>query len=195
MILATIVVDGVSAVPAQRKKIPAGLIGAEVRLEFDRSWQGLTKTVVFQAVRDGGAVTKDVRLGEEEMVKIPWEVVERPSRMLRVGLYGTNVEGDLVIPTLWAELGRVYYAADPSGDESTDPSLPVWAQLQQQVDELKQSNGSGGVDFKTDETLTLKDGILSVNTTDSMEQDNTLPITSAGVFATVGNIEALLKTI
>lgn len=52
-----------------------------------------------------------------------------------------------------------------------------------------------GVDFETDSTLTLKDGILSVNTTNNMEQDNTLPITSAGVFATVGNIEALLKTI
>lgn len=49
--------------------------------------------------------------------------------------------------------------------------------------------------LKTDKTLTLKDGVLSVNTTDQMEQDNTLPITSAGVFATVGNIEALLKTI
>lgn len=62
--------------------------------------------------------------------------------------------------------------------------------------ELVEIPDSGGnVDFKTDETLTLKDGILSVNTTDLMEQDNTLPITSAGVFATVGNIEALLKTI
>ena len=39
------------------------------------------------------------------------------------------------------------------------------------------------------------DGVLSVETTDAAEQDNTLPITSAGVFATVGNIEALLKTI
>ena len=62
--------------------------------------------------------------------------------------------------------------------------------------ELVEIPDSGGnVDFKTDETLTLKDGILSVNTTNDMEQDNTLPITSAGVFATVGNIEALLKTI
>ena len=52
-----------------------------------------------------------------------------------------------------------------------------------------------GVNFETDHTLTLKDGILSVNTTDQMEQDNTLPITSAGVYATVGNIEVLLKTI
>lgn len=54
---------------------------------------------------------------------------------------------------------------------------------------------TGGVEFKTDETLKLENGILSVNTTDKMEQDNTLPITSAGVYATVGNIEALLKTI
>ena len=56
-------------------------------------------------------------------------------------------------------------------------------------------DSDGNVDFQVDETLSLKDGILSVNTTNDMEQDNTLPITSAGVFATVGNIEALLKTI
>lgn len=54
---------------------------------------------------------------------------------------------------------------------------------------------NAGTKFTTDETLTLKDGVLSVNTTNDMEQDNTLPITSAGVYATVGNIEALLKTI
>ena len=61
---------------------------------------------------------------------------------------------------------------------------------------LPAGQGSGGnVNFQTNETLTLKDGVLSVNTTNDMEQDNTLPITSAGVFATVGNIEALLKTI
>ena len=57
-------------------------------------------------------------------------------------------------------------------------------------------NGEGGgVNFTTDETLTLKDGILSVNTAHEMEQDNTLPITSAAVFAEVGNINALLETI
>jgi hypothetical protein len=60
---------------------------------------------------------------------------------------------------------------------------------------LKENPSSGGVNFETDTSLTLKDGVLSINTTDQMEQDNTLPITSAGVYATVGNIEALLKTI
>lgn len=36
---------------------------------------------------------------------------------------------------------------------------------------------------------------LSVDTADEVEQDNTLPVTSAAVAATVGNIEVLLGTI
>lgn len=36
---------------------------------------------------------------------------------------------------------------------------------------------------------------LSVDTADAVEKDNTLPITSAAVYTTVGNIEALLNTI
>lgn len=55
--------------------------------------------------------------------------------------------------------------------------------------------GGGGTSFTTDETLTLKDGVLSVNTADAVEADNTLPVTSAAVSATVGNIEVLLGTI
>lgn len=74
---------------------------------------------------------------------------------------------------------------------SLDPSVVAKAV----EDYLEKNPPSGGVQFEINETLTLKNGILSVNTTDQMEQDNTLPITSAGVFATVGNIEALLKTI
>ena len=68
-------------------------------------------------------------------------------------------------------------------------------QVASSIEEYLEENPIDGVKFATDSTLTLKDGVLSVNTTDQMEQDNTLPITSAGVFATVGNIEALLKTI
>lgn len=52
-----------------------------------------------------------------------------------------------------------------------------------------------GASFQTDETLSLKDGVLSVNTADAPEEDNTLPITSAAVAASVGNIETILGTI
>ena len=58
------------------------------------------------------------------------------------------------------------------------------------------SEGGSGITFTTDETLTLSDeNVLSVNRAFSVEQDNTLPITSAAVYTTVGNIGAILDTI
>ena len=39
------------------------------------------------------------------------------------------------------------------------------------------------------------DGVLNVDTTNVVEQDNTKPITSAAVYATIGNINALLSKI
>jgi hypothetical protein len=68
--------------------------------------------------------------------------------------------------------------------------------LDEYLKNLEISGGGGGTNFTTDETLTLsKDGVLSVNTADSAEQDNTLPITSAAVHTQLGNIEILLETI
>ena len=72
-------------------------------------------------------------------------------------------------------------------DEETGYVYPTY-------DGVRSKNGIPFI-AKTDESLKLEDGVLSVNRTNLMEQDNTLPITSAGVYATVGNIEALLATI
>lgn len=60
---------------------------------------------------------------------------------------------------------------------------------------LDENPVEAGVKFKPDETLKLEDGILSVNTADKVEEDNTLPVTSAAVYTEVGNINALLATI
>ena len=49
--------------------------------------------------------------------------------------------------------------------------------------------------IETDETLTMKNGVLSVNTAQSVDQDNTLPVASGAVYEVVGNINALLETI
>lgn len=59
------------------------------------------------------------------------------------------------------------------------------------------TTGSGGGDFsfELDETLFLRNGVLGVNTAHEPDPDNTLPITSAAVAQTVGNINAILKTI
>lgn len=43
--------------------------------------------------------------------------------------------------------------------------------------------------------LKVVDGALAVDTTDTVEEDNTKPITSSGVNVVVGNIDVLLQTI
>lgn len=44
-------------------------------------------------------------------------------------------------------------------------------------------------------TLKVVNGVLDVNTADAAERDNTQPITSAAVFAELGNIDALLAAL
>lgn len=207
MIVAKIQVNGAIARTLYKKVIPAGIIGAQVEFEYAEDiWKGLHKTVVFH-----GPVTKDV-VTDENIVTIPKEVAEKPRSLLIVGVYGVDAEGNLAIPTVWADLGLVRESANPSGDPTTDPSLPVWAQLHGMIGDLDDldteaknnlvaaineamTKGGGAASFETDNTLILEDGVLRVNTTDVAEKDNTQPITSAGVDTIVGNIGAILDTI
>lgn len=59
----------------------------------------------------------------------------------------------------------------------------------------KGGGGGGTCNFTTDETLSFVNNVLSVNVAHEPDPDNTLPITSAAVATTVGNIEILLQTI
>lgn len=67
--------------------------------------------------------------------------------------------------------------------------------LVEAINEAARSGGGGGMPYELGTTLKVVDGVLDVNTSDAPEQDNTQPITSAAVYSTVGNIEALLSTI
>ena len=59
------------------------------------------------------------------------------------------------------------------------------------------SGGSGGGGYTIGAGLKLdpESNVLSVDTADAVEADNTRPVTSAAVHTTVGNIDALLATI
>ena len=71
------------------------------------------------------------------------------------------------------------------------------AQIKAAVDKYLEENPvDTGIDFIPGNALELtEDGALNVITTHDAEKDNTRPITSAGVYTVVGNINALLKTI
>lgn len=182
-----------------------------VQFVFSPEWDGLTKTAVFS----NGKTTVDVLAAnwDGDTVPIPHEVLAVPGRHARVGVYGADESG-VVLPTVWVSLGKVQPGADPSGDASADPALPIWAQLQKQIGDLddlktynkgnlveaineaRNSGGSGG-------GYTIGDGLkldaatntLSVDTAETVEKDNTKPVTSAAVYTEVGNINALLATI
>lgn len=152
MIAARIRVNGTCARTLWAEPITRGLIGAQVRIDFAKeSWDGLRKTVVFKAldVYKNISVTKDV-ITDETMqihsepectsmrVRIPPECLEPVGYTLMVGVYGVSASGELVIPTLWATVGRVLLGTDPSGDTTTDPSLPVWAQIRGMIGNLEE---------------------------------------------------------
>ena len=183
-----------------------------VQFVFSPEWDGLTKTAVFS----NGKTTVDVLAAnwDGDTVPIPHEVLAVPGRHARVGVYGADESG-VVLPTVWVSLGKVQPGADPSGDASADPSLPVWAQLQNQIGDLddlqtynkgnlvdaineaRSSGGSGGGGYTIGEGLKLDaaTNTLSVDTAAAVEKDNTKPVTSAAVYTEVGNINALLATI
>lgn len=115
---------------SRRGILTAGMTGAAVTLHFDSAWDGLRRTAVFRC----GEKTVDVLL-EEDTLSIPASILAA-EQALELGLYGTDGEAT-VIPTVWVTLGTVHPGADPSGDESTDPELPVWAQLLSRMDALE----------------------------------------------------------
>ena len=152
--IAKIEVSSVYARVTRKTPIPKGIIGAQVRITYtDPLWDNLRKTVVF----NGSGATIDV-LDAGELIQLPAEVMVKVGASIKVGVYGTDADENIAIPTLWADIGKVHPAADPSGDESTDPSLPVWAQLDGRVTKLEEGGTGGGASATVEgETLVFSD--------------------------------------
>ena len=183
------------------------------RFALDEAWDGLQRTAVFAV--DG--ITRE-QLLEDDACTVPWEALVAGNR-LRVGVYGTKADGTR-LPTIWTErrlyinpgAGPTQEAADPSptlveqllgriGDpanlKTEDKSSLVAA-----INEIKETGSSGYATkdkagtIKVGDNLKIsEDGVLSVDTTDTAQQDNTKPMTSAGVYTLAGNIEVLLAAL
>ena len=171
-----------------RPLLTVGMSKAEtVEFVFSAEWEDLTKTAVFT----DGTVTVDVLqpswLGNT--VTIPAEVLTTAGRYVRVGVYGSNADG-VALPTIWADLGKVRPGAEQSGDASTDPSLPVWAQLQALIGDLDDlttkakdnlvaaineaaktgSGGSGSIDLR------VADGYIQYSNDDGTTWENLIAV-------------------
>lgn len=197
----------------KREPLTSGSVNVyTVRFEFSEDWEGLTRTVVFRA----GTEERAILLDEANTCTIPWEVLVRPEVRLQVGVCGTR-GGGVVLPTVWESLGTIQDGVTAGGEASKPPTPDLWEQeLAGKGDNLDydglnltlksgdkplstvQIAGGGGGEgpsWGIGHGLAVKDGALTVVTTDDFKGDNTLPMTAAGVQTTVGNIEILLQTI
>lgn len=208
-----------------RSRVPTITEGEEVishnsdyviEFDFDEEWTDNYKTVYF--VCEDGSHQPVVINGNA----CPVPVLNGEHRRIFVGVQAGSIEKPSVLKTTCPCCLKVRDSiADLLGQPIPDPTPDVYQQIMALLEDIKQGEVSPEdiqkavdnyltenpvrVDIATSEKAGIvtvgknlsitKDGVLSVDTTDSAEQDNTKPITSAGVNLVVGNINALLAII
>ena len=171
--------------------------GREIKAMFE---QGRT---VYKVPVTGGEITAKQQLN---LTAGDW----------RVWLVGNSARDGDVIPRITTNIAHIIVAPTGGTEGNPFPAIPPTVEEQLRADmgnladlttedksslvaainEVRQTGG-GGTAYTIGHGLKLdaETNTLSVDTADKMEQDNTLPITSAAVYVEVGNINALLKTI
>ena len=111
-----------------------------VSFEFrTEDWNSLAKTIVFR----GGETSIDVVADATNKVAVPSEMLAMDiGNAIEVSVYGSNGDG-VILCSDWLQLFHIEDGADPSGDESTDPTLPIWAQILDMIGSLDELETTG----------------------------------------------------
>ena len=111
-----------------REPLTSGMVGQTIHFEYSHDFDSLAITAVFT---DGKNTVNVVNPGNECI--IPHEVLTTAGATVKVGIYA--VRGDeLVIPTVYADIGVVLKGADPNEGSSS-------------------SGGSGGTSLTDDDII------------------------------------------
>ena len=89
--------------------ITAGRKGLKCQFTFSEDWADLAKTVVVT-----GTVQRDILL-VGDTIEVPSECIRMAQFPLKIGVYGAKPDGTIVIPTIWANFGKVFPGAKPVG--------------------------------------------------------------------------------
>lgn len=92
-----------------------------VRFQFSADWDGLAKTAHFRA----GEETVSVLLDDSNECAVPAEVLRHPGIRLQAGVCG-RCGGELVLPTVWTDLGVILEGAVCPA--SVPPTPELWEQ-------------------------------------------------------------------
>ena len=131
-------VTGAQACATVTGTLTSGMVGIPVTIQYDQEWDGLTKNLVCRCGRgepDSGDEQRAI-LNIGETATVAHEVM-KADLYLYLGVEGYSPDGKLVIPTRWAECGLIQNGATTGANLSADPTLPVWNQLQAQIEQIK----------------------------------------------------------
>lgn len=112
-----------------------------------------------------------------------------------------SLSGDAQWPEVPSEFTEIEQTIIAINNNPPKPGVNgYWLIYNPETDEYEESDiplpEGGGFPYQIGNGLKITGGdTLEVDTATDVEQDNTLPITSAAVYTTVGNIEILLGTI
>ncbi len=177
------------------------------RLAFDKDWDGRNITAFFvQKNTVISALVQNNEITAEQGINLTagiWElkltgvkgnsrITAGPARMT-VLPFGT-IDGDLPDISL-TQYEQLLGMIGNLEDLTTEAKENLVAAINEAATTGSGGGNGGDFSFELDETLFLRNGVLGVNTAHEPDPDNTLPITSAAVAQTVGNINAILKTI
>lgn len=111
------------AVPVEISGVfTAGMVGAEVEFIFDQAWDNLIKAGWCRCGTENMAFALDA----SGRGTIPHEILI-PGKLLYIGADGWSADGELRIPTVWANCGRVAQSA--AGQKYIEPSPDFAMQL------------------------------------------------------------------
>lgn len=132
-------VTGAQAQASVSGTLTSGMVGIPVTINYDDSWEGLTKNLVCRCRRGADSAEHRTILNVGSTAVVAHEVM-KAGMLLYLGVEGRNADGTLVIPTIWAMCGVIQTGANTSEDLSTAPTLPVWEQLQTEIEKIKQES-------------------------------------------------------
>ena len=190
----------------------------QIQIIPETGWEGLTITATFVTPDSSTRVLAP----ESGVIDVPQEATSKPLSLSKSGkIVFSGVAAGVQRITTNVDYLVAGHAPVEGSDSQLTPSEweQVVTEFQNRLDKAVPPDGSPGqVLTATDDgnawaypsggggsggNYIIGDGlkydpdsnILSVDTTDVPEQDNTKPITSAGVYTTLGNIDVLLGTI
>lgn len=126
--------------------ITTGSVGIPVQLNLSADFDGLAKTLVFS----NGSTAVDLALvGDATEATVPPDVLTTPDALLQIGIYAADASGNIVIPTVFANVDTIRQGAAPSGVDPSEPT-PSWvAQVQQIATEAMETANSVREDADT----------------------------------------------